>query len=572
MSQSIRVAIGQCSDKGRKPLNQDFHGSYSPAQPLLDTKGIVIALADGISSSNVSQEASKATINAFMADYYCTSEAWSVKTSASKVLEATNAWLYAQTRRSEYRYDMDRGYVCTFSGLVLKAGTAHLFHVGDSRIYRLHPNGAEPLTEDHRVTVAQDQSYLARAMGIKPQLQLDYCEFSISAGDIFLLATDGVYEWVAEHSLYEDIAQTDDLNEAAQRIVDRALEAGSGDNLTVQIVRVEQTGELSAGETQLRLAQLPFPPPLDARMEIDGYRIERQLYVSARSHVFLATDMDSGSSVVLKVPSAELHHDQAHLERFLLEEWIARRINSAHVLKPCRQDRQRNYFYIATEFIEGQTLRQWMIDNPAPSLVQVRTIVEQVARGLRAFHRLEMVHQDLRPENIMIDENGTVKIIDFGAVRVSGLEEMSAIREQQILGTHQYTAPEYFIGEYSSELSDMFSLGVIAYEMFCGQLPYGADVSRATTRAARNRLKYRSLISDESEVPVWVDDAIRKCVSPRPEKRYEALSEFTYDLSHPNPAFVNRQRPPLIERNPTAFWQAVSLILAMVIAALLVAR
>src|SRR5690606_22261785 len=100
---------------------------------------------------------------------------------------------------------------------------------------------------------------------------------------------------------------------------------------------------------------------------------------------------------------------------FLLEEWIARRLNSAHVLKPCTQIRKRNFFYIATEYIEGKTLTQWMIDNPAPKLEVVRDIIEQISKGLRAFHRLEMLHQDLRPANIMVDNTGTVKIIDFGS-------------------------------------------------------------------------------------------------------------------------------------------------------------
>jgi serine/threonine protein kinase len=84
--------------------------------------------------------------------------------------------------------------------------------------------------------------------------------------------------------------------------------------------------------------------------------------------------------------------------------------------------------YVATEFIDGQTLSQWMIDNPRPDLETVRGLVEQIAKGLRAFHRLEMLHQDLRPENIMIDKTGTAKIIDFGATRVAGLVEADARR------------------------------------------------------------------------------------------------------------------------------------------------
>ena len=151
--------------QGRK-INQDFHAACVPKEPQLSTKGIAIALADGISSSAVSRVAAESAVNAFVEDYYCTSEAWSVRTSAERVLVATNSWLHAQTQASPYRYDREKGYVSTFSGVVIKSTTAHLFHVGDARICRLHGTALEQLTEDHRVWVSAAQSYLARAMGL----------------------------------------------------------------------------------------------------------------------------------------------------------------------------------------------------------------------------------------------------------------------------------------------------------------------------------------------------------------------------------------------------------------------
>ncbi|PVV19344.1 MAG: protein kinase, partial [gamma proteobacterium symbiont of Ctena orbiculata] len=153
MTTHLCIATGQCSDKGQKPINQDFHGAMMPKEPLLSSKGIAIALADGISSSDVSQIASETSVNGFLEDYYSTSESWSVQRSVQRVLQATNSWLYAQTRNSPYRYDLNRGYVCTFSALVLKSATAHIFHAGDARIYNLIDNRLEQLTEDHRLWV-----------------------------------------------------------------------------------------------------------------------------------------------------------------------------------------------------------------------------------------------------------------------------------------------------------------------------------------------------------------------------------------------------------------------------------
>lgn len=568
MTGQLRITVGQCSDRGRKEINQDFHAACVPKEPQLSTKGIAIALADGISSSAVSRVAAESAVNAFVEDYYCTSEAWSVRTSAERVLVATNSWLHAQTQASPYRYDREKGYVSTFSGVVIKSTTAHLFHVGDARICRLHGTALEQLTEDHRVWVSAAQSYLARAMGLDRKVEFDYRTLQLDVGDVLLLATDGVCEHWDGAFVAATIAEwKDDLDRAARLIVEEAYRRGSEDNLTLQIVRVDELPKPEANELYRQVSELPCPPLLQARELFEGYRIVSEIKGSARSHIYLAVDEESGERVVVKIPSTEMHDNPAALERFMLEEWIARRINSPHVLKPCSVDRKRNSLYVVTEYVEGETLAQWMLDNPRPDLAAVRRIVGQVARGLQAFHRLEMVHQDLKPDNIMIDGNGTVKILDFGATRVAGIAEIATpITQINLLGAEQYAAPEYFLGENGTSRSDIFSLGVIAYQMLSGgKLPYGAAVPRTRTRAAQKKLRYDSLLGDESEIPAWVDDAIRKAVAPDPFERYAELSEFVYDLHHPNQEFLNKTRPPFIERHPVMFWKAVSFVLLIAV-------
>ena len=567
MSTQLQISVGQHSDKGRKDINQDFHGVYIPSEPQLSSKGIAISLADGISSSNVSQIASETAVVGFLEDYYCTSEAWSVKKSAQRVLFATNSWLHSQTRQSQFRYEKDKGYICTFSAMVIKSTTAHIFHVGDTRVYRLRGNGLEQLTNDHRLWVSQEQSYLSRALGINPQVELDYKDVPVEKGDVFLFATDGVYEYTSAKFIINKIAENkDDLDTAAKAIVAEAYDNGSDDNLTIQIVRVESLPELNADEVYQHLTELPFPPALEARMIFDGYRIIREVHASSRSHALLALDGETKTQVIIKTPSVDLRDDPAYLERFLMEEWIARRLNNAHVLKSFLPTRKRNYLYVVTEFIEGQTLAQWMIDNPKPDIETVRSIVEQIAKGLRAFHRMEMLHQDLRPNNIMIDKTGTVKIIDFGSTRVAGLtENTNPIAQHTILGTAQYTAPEYFLGEGGSTRSDLFSLGVVTYQMLSGRLPYGTQVAKSRTKAAQRKLNYVSVIDEDREIPLWMDEAIKKAVHPNPYNRYEELSEFIYDLRHPNKKFLSKTLPPLMERNPVLFWKSVSFILATIL-------
>lgn len=573
MSRHLKVAVGQYSDKGRKNLNQDFHGVCLPREPQLSAKGVAVALADGISSSQVSQEAAQSAVTGFLEDYYCTSDAWSVKKSGEHVLTATNSWLHSQTQQSQHRYDRERGYVCTFSGLVIKSTTAHLFHVGDARIYRLRGGELIQLTEDHRVWMNSQQSYLARALGMDRKVEIDYLPVHLAVGDLMILSTDGVYEHTDLGAVQSALAAGPDLDAAARAIVEGALERGSGDNLTIQLIRIDELPDPEANEVFRQISDLPCPPQLEARNVFEGYQIVRVIKRSARSHIYLAVDSDTGERVVIKTPSVDMQVNPAALERFLLEEWIARRINSAHVLKPCSQTRQRQSIYVVTEYIEGQTLTQWMIDNPKPDLATVRAILEQVSKGLQAFHRLEMIHQDLKPDNIMIDGTGTVKIIDFGATRVAGLEEVETPIEQiNLLGAALYAAPEYFLGEQGGQRADLYSLGVIAYQMLSSGFPYGTQVPKSRTKAAQKKLVYKSVLSEEREIPAWVDDAIRKAVHPDPLERYDEISEFIYDLHHPNKDFLNKTRPPLIERNPVIFWKGVSFVLAVLLVVSLVAR
>lgn len=312
-------------------------------------------------------------------------------------------------------------------------------------------------------------------------------------------------------------------------------------------------------------------------MTFEGYNIQRQIHASSRSHAYLATDTETNQLAVIKIPSLDLRDNQDYLKRFMMEEWIARRLNSAHILKAHPQTRKRSHLYLVTEFVDGQTLTQWMTDHPKPDLEEVRSIIEQITTGLRAFHRMEMVHQDLRPENIMIDKNGTVKIIDLGSAKVAGIVEAEAgipggITGTEILGTAQYTAPEYFLGEGGTWRSDLYSLGVITYQMLTGRLPYGADVAKTRTKTQQRKMRYAPARDDRRNIPDWVDAALRKAVHYDPYQRYEALSEFVYDLRHPNKSLLGNANAGIVTRDPLVFWRVLSFVLALTVLFLLATR
>lgn len=567
MPTDLKVSIGQYSDKGRKEINQDFHGALFPDGMDLQMKGIAVALCDGISSSKVSQIAAESTVKSFLTDYYCTADTWTVKTSGQRVIQATNSWLNGETRRSQYGRDMDSGYVCTMCALVLKARDAHLFHVGDGRIHRVVGDSLELLTTDHRMVLSSEESYLSRAMGMAQDVDIDYRKLRLNAGDVFILTTDGVHEYMNPQFVVDEIRNSaDNLDHAARDIVAHAFERGSPDNLTIQIIRVEDVPDAAAENVLAASLEISPPPLLIARQEFEGYRIEREIHANSRSHIYLATDIESGEQVALKIPSIDLREDRDYLNRFVMEGWIAQRLNNAHVLAAAPQSRAHKFIYTTTEYVEGQTLAQWMRDNPNPELAVVRGIIEQIAKGLRAFHRKEMLHQDLRPENIIIDRQGTVKIIDFGSTKVPGVIEATPyLEDEDMLGTLQYAAPEYFIGEPSTHRSDYFSLGVITYQMLTGKLPYGTQVSKIRTKAHLRKLRYLPAHGATDRIPLWVDDVLEKAVDPDPLKRHAALSELLADLGQNHAAIYNQKVAPLYQRNPVAFWQVTSAVLVLIL-------
>jgi len=555
MSNKLIVDAGQCSQAGIKAHNEDCCGIRIPEGMELTHKGIIAVTADGVGSSEAGKEASEYCVQGFISDYLSTPLSWSVKKSGDRIIRSLNSWLYSQGQR---RYSSELSLASTLAVLVIKSATAHLFHVGDSRIHLIRNGKIHCLTKDHRLIVDRNKTYLSRAMGGEYNVHYDYSNLVIESGDIFLLSTDGVHEYLSNEEINTLALASNNLETASTSIVEAALAAGSDDNVTCQILRVEQLPNQNENEYYRQLTELPFPPPLDENMILDGYRIIKELHASTTIQIYKAIDIESGETVVLKTPSVNFEDDPAYIDKFLHEVWVGRRIDNPHVFKVHHLKRKRSCIYYVTEFLEGRSLAQWILDNPDPDLDEVRQIVEQIIKGLRAFHRKEMVHQDIKPENIMIDKHGVIKIIDFGSTQVAGLKEIyTPIRQEHVEGTANYIAPELFDGFEGSPQSDMYSLAVTIYEMLSnGHFPYGQLES---ARRKKNYI-YESIRKYNSNVPVWMDGALKKATHPAPEKRYSSYSEFQHDLSNPNPAFM-KTTAPLLERDPISFWRGLSIIL-----------
>ncbi|MBV1874598.1 MAG: protein kinase, partial [Gammaproteobacteria bacterium] len=495
-------------------------------------------------------------------DYYSTPDSWGVKKSTTQVLTALNRWLFSQGRQY---LDAKKGYISTFSGLIFKSHTAHIFHVGDSRIYHFRQGCLEQLTRDHTSFISESQSYLARAMGLDVHLDVDYRSLDMERGDLFFLSTDGIHDFVQDQDIQHELTQL--LNEKSEHrfeeccssLIEKALNNGSGDNLSCQVLRVDALPKQTIGDASRKLSELPFPPLLVPGMTLDGYRIEKELHASNRSQVYVVRDIETDERYCMKTPSINFDDDLAYIERFILESWIGAQVNNAHVVKVVEISRPKTCLYYLTEYIDGQTLETWMKCNPKPAVQDVMYLVEQMVKGIRAMHRREILHQDIKPGNIMIDRNGEVKIIDFGACHIKSMAEiMTPISQEDNLGTASYSAPEVVINGKSSVQSEVFSIAVIIYEMLAGHEPFEGKLKECRTAKAYLKTKYIPCFESNSLVPIWIDGALRKGLRFKPDRRHMDVSELLYELQNPNPKYKRKHAAVLMDRSPLLFWQVMS--------------
>lgn len=563
MKKTLKVSIGQYSTAGVKQQNQDFHGVYLPEGHVLKQKGIACVIADGIGSSNVSHIAAETAVGSFLSDYYSTSDAWSTQTSAERVIRATNSWLYAQTQQSQGRFDKDRGYVCTLSALILKQQQAHVFHVGDSRIYRIRDHEIELLTHDHRVWLSSKEHYLSRALGADYRIEIDYRNIELKEKDIFLLMTDGVYEFVTDQQLLDLTLIDADLNQLAKELVEKALEQGSDDNLSFQVIRVEQLPELNQFHIQ---QDYVFPQQLSKGEVFEGYVIDKILHQNHRSCLYLAHDTQQ-QPLVIKTLGVDLQQDKYAVEQFQLEDWVSKRLKHDNLMQCYPHNTEKKYLFQCYEYLQGETLAQWLHRQEKPlNLDEILPILQQTALALNAMHRLEMLHQDIRPKNIIVlntESAMKIKLIDYGSTAVRGLVEINPKNANRPLGTLAFMAPEYFIDHSPSVHSDQFSLAVMAYYLLTKQLPYGTDLARCNSLKQLKKVQYYSIRKYRPDLPIWLDKILGQALSIEPTHRFEALSELIHNLMHPSKELLNSKPPAIIERDPLRFWQISCTVLGL---------
>lgn len=572
---TLKVDAGFTSTAGIKPINEDFAGLHIPEDEfLLLNKGVALSLADGVSSAEAGKEASHTAVERFLDEYFQTPDTWSVAHSGEKILSTINLRLY---RKSQEFSAQGKGFLATFSSVIIKGQTAHFFHVGDSRIYLFRDGKLEQHTTDHITRINEQRSFLSRAIGMDNQLHLDYGKIHLQKDDMILITSDGVHDFLTEDHIIKVLSSKTSCRDISEQLVNQSQLNESDDNISAVVARIEDLPTQNLEDHSARLTRLPFPPELEVGMKLDGFEVQKELFASSRSQLYLVKESATGKQYAMKTPSRNYEEDLAYIDRFIQEEWIGSRIQNPNVVKVIRQNTERNFLYYLMEYVEGIGLDRWIELNSENSsshnLSPRRAIdlVKQIASGLKAFHDNETLHQDLKPANIMIIDSPEefhegqplqerAMILDFGSVHVAGLAEIYRTVEDDddALGTAAYSDPIYLSGHNPGIQGDIYSLATITYEMFTGQLPYGDKINDCRTVRDYDQLRYKDADKHNPVIPPWFDGALKKGCEFDLELRYQVINDFLQDLIQPNPEFLKED--PIIERNSSnlLLWKLIS--------------
>jgi serine/threonine protein phosphatase PrpC len=563
----VKASVGFASDTGPRERNEDFAGAVFGSELPKPRHDVVAAIADGIGGAKGGRVAAEMAVRGFLDGFCDLPETMEVRRAAARVLNSLNAWIFAQGRRDAKLAGMGS----TFTALVLRGRVAHIVHVGDTRAYRLRGDRLACLTVDHVRDGgggAERSSTLVRALGVETEVPLDYASQPVARHDRFLLCSDGVHAFLPAEVMADILRERSASEDSARALIAAALAAGSTDNCTALVLDVVELPTAESADIGSAITQLPLIPTPIAGESVDGFVLKVLVSDGHYTRLFGAVDEIEGGEVVLKFPKPQVAAVDTYRAAFVREAWVGARVHSPWVgrtieLPPGRQ----TCLYTVMPLYLGELLETRLARRPAMGLEEGRNIAIKLARAVAALHNAGIIHRDIKPDNVILEADGSLKLIDLGVVRVPGLEDFPP---SDIPGTPAYMAPEMFAGEPGNQATDIYALGVTLFRAFTGEFPY----ANADATSGPRRTRPAPLSTLRPDLPAWLQAALARAVAQDPAERFRDALELAVEMENgPARAPVTASRPQTFyERNPVAFWQGVSALLALALIAALLLR
>ncbi|CDZ99469.1 Serine/threonine-protein kinase PrkC [Jeotgalicoccus saudimassiliensis] len=266
----------------------------------------------------------------------------------------------------------------------------------------------------------------------------------------------------------------------------------------------------------------------------ERYKIEKYLG-GGMSSVYLATDIILNREVVVKMIKADPLHKEKSVQRFQREVESTIQLSHPNIVSVMDVDETEEYHILVTEVVHGPNLKEHIVKNSPLDIDEVISIAMMTLRGIEHAHDRGIIHRDIKPQNILLDADGRVKITDFGIAKA--LSETRMTETNQVIGSVQYISPEQAKGQNTDERTDIYSFGVMLFELLTGKLPYEAET--AVSVALKHISEPFPDISEYRDIPVGLKNIVMKCTEKEPMNRYrhadDVLSALVYykDVSKP---------------------------------------
>ncbi|QXH63581.1 bifunctional protein-serine/threonine kinase/phosphatase [Pseudomonas azerbaijanorientalis] len=551
---SLQLSFAEASAIGPREENQDALRLVTPAPALAASKGYLFAIADGVSQCADGGLAARSTLQALALDYYATPETWSVAQALDRLLLAQNRWLQANGG--------GQPLLTTLSALVLRGRRFTLAHVGDCRVYRWHADRLQRISEDHVWDQPGMQHVLKRALGLDQHLVLDFLDGELRPDESFVLLSDGIWAVLGDTAIAAILRDQPDLHSAAQTLVNAAHLAGSQDNASALLVRVDALGEASIGDALMHLQQWPLPPALKPGQVFEGWQVEGIVAQSQQSLLYRVRDTQQ-QPWLLKTLPGRLHDDHQAGQALLSEEWFLKRVAGRHFPEVHAASQRQHLYYVMREY-SGATLAQRHEQSGPLPLPQWQDIAERLLRAVGLLHRRQILHRDIKPENLLLGDDGELRLLDFGLAYCPGL---SQDLPWALPGTPSYIAPEAFRGEVPTPQQDLYAVGVTLYFLLTGHYPYGEIEAFQRPRFGLpvNASRYRP------DLPDWIAQHLERAVAAAPEQRFETAEEWLLLIEQGERRSLSVRPKPLLEREPLKVWRTLALVSLLLNLVLLVA-
>jgi serine/threonine protein phosphatase PrpC len=548
----MELTYAELSSAGTvRPHNEDYVGFWQP-ETLEEkrTRGAIAALADGVGGQGRGEVASRLAVEETLKAFRGAQGDTAPQQLLTQIFNAANLAVYDKGMENHGESRM----ATTLAVAIFRNDHVTVGNVGDSRVYLARRAEIKQISTDHSYVAMQrkfgliseedakhseNRSILTRSVGQEPVIRVDVEDVAVQKGDRIVLCSDGLHTCVQDGEIC-DIVGRYAPGPACRQLVALAEQRGSEDNVSAQVIQIDEI-EAVGYYRGVPMYHAPAEKPVTGEVEAgqlldDRFFIHEMISRSGMATIYRATDRQTKQMVAVKVPFMQFESDPGFFARFQREEEIGLKLNHPNILKFIPVEKKSRP-YIVTEYLRGYTLAHLLTSVRPMPIADGLKLASRIADTLAYLHEKGVIHRDLKPQNIMMCYDGTIRLMDFGIARGGEGRRITYTGFTPAMGTPDYMAPEQVKGKRGDARTDIYSLGAILYEMLTGRQPFEGENPLVIMNAR--------LISDpiaprkvNPELSPRIEEIILHAMERDPARRYASAAEMKAEIDDPSTVTV----------------------------------